>query len=50
MWGFHINQLDVFTEANGNRKTTVWTKTGQQKDMWLSGEVDVSLEAGDRVG
>ena len=49
MWGFHINHLDVFQENNNNDVTIIWTKIGQQKDMWLSGQIQVDLQSGDRV-
>ena len=49
MWGFHINQLSVFKEDNSLKKTEVWDMKGQQKDMWLTGQVNISLENGDRV-
>ena len=49
MWGFHINQLDVFKQSNDNDVTTIWTIIGQQKDMWLTGKVQVDLQSGDRV-
>ena len=50
MWGYHVGALRVVQEERHTGEgATLWELRGQQKDMWMSGQVQLHLKRGDRV-
>lgn len=50
MFGFHINELQVFVEDTGGRRQIVWRKSGDQGNYWYRGVVTVTLSSIQKVG
>lgn len=42
MKGVHINTLNVYTQfANPNSETLIWSKRGNQGNVWINGRVNI---------
>lgn len=41
MYGFHINELNVFTRR-GSQETILWRKLKQQGSQWIRGQVNIA--------
>jgi len=50
MYGSNIGTLNVYTEGQNVAKSNVFTKSGEQGNNWLKGEVDVQAINNLKVG
>ncbi len=50
MHGSNIGTLNVYTEGQNVAKSNVFTRSGQQGNNWLKGEVDVQAINNLKVG
>ncbi|CAD5119990.1 DgyrCDS8574 [Dimorphilus gyrociliatus] len=50
MYGFHINELNVFTRI-GSQDTIIWKKVGQQGNRWIGDQVNIeTMSPNIRIG
>ena len=46
MWGSHIGTLNVYSQANNDNKTLLWTKTTDQGNQWSKGQATLPAQTG----
>ena len=50
MFGFHIRELQVFRETNGEgQPETIWRKTKEQGNVWLFAQLTVNIDINQKV-
>ena len=51
MFGFHIRELQVFRETTGRegQPETIWRKTKEQGNYWLSAALTVAIDSAQTV-
>ena len=49
MFGYHIDTLSLEIQAPNGQRTVTWSDQGQKGNFWLDANVDVAMEAGDRL-
>lgn len=45
MYGSQIGNLSVYAQQSGIRGRPIWTKSGNQGNMWIEGEVTVTAQS-----
>lgn len=41
MYGSHIKALNIYLSQNGTLGTAVWTRSGNQGNRWLQGNIQI---------
>ena len=44
MYGREVNKLNVLRKSTNNNQSIIWTKQGNQGNIWLNGLVDISSD------
>ena len=44
MYGREVNKLNVLRKSTNNNQSIIWTKQGNQGNVWLNGLVDISSD------
>jgi len=41
MFGKEVNRLNVLRKAKNDSESVIWTKQGNQGNLWLNGQIDL---------